>query len=53
MKKARLTEEVEKLKTETQTALQLVIDALNQGQKKKIVKNTEVKELLDRYKVIY
>lgn len=53
MKKARLTEEVEKLKTETQTALQMVIDELNRGQKQKIVKNTEVKELLDRYKVTY
>lgn len=53
MKKAKLIEEVEILKTETQTALQMVIDALNQGQKNKIVKNTRVKELLDRYKVVY
>ena len=53
MKKSRLTEEVEIIKTETQKALQIVIDELNKGQKQKIVKNTEIKELLDRYNVIY
>lgn len=37
----------------THNALQLVIDELNQGQRKKITKNKEVKELLDFYKVDY
>lgn len=53
MKKAKLKEEVEKLKTGTQTALQMVIDELNQGQRKKIVQNEVVKALLDRYGVSY
>ena len=39
--------------TETHDALQTVVDALNQGQKKKIVKNEKVKALLDRYEVDY
>lgn len=34
-------------------ALQLIVDELNQGQRKKIAKNKEVKELLDFYKVDY
>lgn len=53
MKKTRLTEEVTRVKTETQGALQLLVDELNQGQRQKLVKNTEVKELLDRYNVTY
>lgn len=53
MKKANLTAAVETTKTETNAALQLVIDELNQGQQKKIVKNAEVKALLDRYGVTY
>lgn len=40
-------------KTETREALQTVYDALNQGQKKKIVKNDGVKSLFDRYGVEY
>lgn len=37
----------------THNALQLVIDELNQGQRQKITKNKEIKELLDFYKVDY
>lgn len=38
---------------ETQSALQTMFDALNQGQQKKILKNEEVKALFDRYNVNY
>jgi hypothetical protein len=43
----------EQLIEETKEALQTVYDALNQGQKKKIVKNESVKALFDRYGVEY
>lgn len=38
---------------DTKSALQLIYDSLNQGQQKKILKNEQVKELFDRYGVIY
>ena len=38
---------------ETRAALQTVYDALNQGQKKKLVKDEGVKTLFDRYGVVY
>ena len=38
---------------ETKVALQTVYDALNQGQQKKILKEESVKELFDRYGVVY
>lgn len=41
------------VKDETKVALQTMYDALNQGQKKKMVKNAEVKALFDRYGVVY
>ena len=53
MKKTKLQAEVQAIKTETQSALQTMYDALNQGQQKKIVKNAEVKALFDRYGVEY
>lgn len=53
MKKAELTAAVETAMTETRTALQTMYDALNSGQKKKIVKNESVKALFDRYGVEY
>ncbi len=53
MKKSTLNKEVEAVKTETRTALQTMYDALNQGQQKQIVKNSEVKALFDRYGVLY
>lgn len=43
----------EQLIAETKEALQTVYDALNQGQKKQIVKNESVKALFDRYGVEY
>ena len=53
MKKTELTAAVDAAKTETRTALQTVYDALNQGQKKKIVKDEAVKKLFDLYSVEY
>jgi Fe2+ or Zn2+ uptake regulation protein len=53
MKKTSLNEAVAKYKDETRIALQTVYDTLNQGQRKKIVKDESVKELFDRYGVIY
>lgn len=47
------TEKATALKAETHDALQLVVDELNQGQRKKIVKDEKVKALLDRYEVDY
>ena len=42
---------VENAKAETREALQTVYDALNQGQKKKLMKEPEVAQLLQRYEV--
>ena len=39
--------------SETTAALQTLYDALNQGQRKQVVKNQEVKALFDRYGVTY
>lgn len=52
-KRGTLKNKVESVKSETTSALQTMYDALNQGQKKKMLKNVEVKELLDRYGVVY
>lgn len=41
------------VKSETKTALLTMLSALNQGQRKKMVKNAEVGALLDRYGVEY
>lgn len=49
----KLRENVDKTKNETKAALQTLYDALNQGQRKKVVKNAEVKALFDRYGVEY
>lgn len=53
MKKSELTAAIQMVKTETRDALQTMYDALNSGQKKKIVKNEAVKTLFDRYGVEY
>lgn len=53
MKKVTLDKKVSEVKTETQTALQTMYDALNKGQQKKIVKDEKVKALFDRYGVTY
>lgn len=53
MKKSKLTAKVDNLISTTHNALQLVVDELNKGQRQKIIKNPNVKELLDRYEVDY
>lgn len=53
MTKDALTAAVEAAKAETKSALQTVYDALNQGQRKKIVKEEKVKSLFDLYGVEY
>ena len=53
MKKTELTEAVATAKAETRTALQTVYDALNKGQKQKLVKDETVKALFDLYGVQY
>ena len=47
------TANAQKVANETEAALQTLYDALNQGQKKQVVKNQEVKALFDRYGVTY
>ena len=46
-----LTNAVEKYKTETKQALELIFSNLNHGQTQKLLRNPEVQELVDRYKV--
>lgn len=46
-----LTLAVEKCKQETKTALELIFSNLNHGQTNKLLKNQEIKELVDRYNV--
>ena len=53
MIREQLFEKVNVIKTETHNALQAIMDGLNKGQKQKLVKNEEIKALLDRYNVNY
>lgn len=53
MKREDLIKGLIAVKEETRNALQTMYDELNQGQQKKMVKNELVKELFDRYGVIY
>lgn len=53
MKKSDLTAAVTETKENTKSALQTVYDALNQGQRKQIVKDEAVKALFDLYGVEY
>ena len=53
MTKEVLEKAVANAKNETKQALQTVYDALNQGQKKQIVKDDKVKALFDLYGVEY
>lgn len=53
MKREDLFNKVAAVKVETREALQLVYNTLNQGQQKKILKEAAVKELFDRYGVVY
>ena len=50
--KKQLQENVDKTKSETKSALQLIYDSLNKGQQKKLLKNKEVYQLLKRYGVV-
>lgn len=50
MKKSELKVLVGKAKTETAEAINIILDALtNQGQKKKLLKDKKVIELLEKY----
>lgn len=51
MTKTKLAGSVGKARQETKTALQTVYDALNNGQRKKLLKNAEVLALLRLYGV--
>ena len=51
MKKSVLNAKIAETKGVTQTALQTMYDALNAGQRKKIVKVAEVAALFERYEV--
>lgn len=42
---------VEKCKAETKSALDLIFSNLNHGQTQKLLKEKEIKELVDRYNV--
>ena len=53
MSKGKWTIAAEEVASDTKTALQTVYDALNHGQQQKILKNTKVKKLFDRYGVEY
>jgi predicted aminopeptidase len=50
--KEKLQQNVNAVKNETKEALQLMYSSLNNGQQKKLVKNAEVKALLERYGII-
>ena len=47
-----LTEKVNALKTETHDALQLVWGATNKGQRKKLLRNEQIKSMLERYEIV-
>ena len=51
MDKISLKRKTDEFINETKNALQIVYDELNQGQQKKIMKNKEIVELFERYKV--
>lgn len=53
MLKAELNQAVESYRNQIKEALQTVYDALNQGQRKQIVKDDKVKALFDLYEVKY
>lgn len=53
MTKGELTSAVAAAKAEVKDALQTVYDALNHGQRQKLVKDEKVKALLDLYGVEY
>lgn len=52
MTKTELNEKIEHRFNETHDALKTVYDELNQGQRKKLMKNEKIKKLMERYGVI-
>lgn len=52
MDKNTLNKAVESFQEKTRIALQTFYDELNPGQRKKVLKNEEIKELCDQYGVI-
>ncbi len=53
MKKSEVNQKTDTIINDTTESLQTVYDALNQGQRKQIIKNEKVKTLFDRYGVEY
>lgn len=53
MTKLELVRKTDENIEQTRFALQTVYDALNKGQRQKLLKNEEIKVLFDRYGVIY
>lgn len=51
MLRQELFDKVKAVKEETKTALQTVYDELNNGQRKKLLKNENIKALFERYGV--
>ena len=51
MKKTELKEKTKAVKTDTKEAIETILDNLNQGQKKKVLKVEKVRILCDRYGV--
>lgn len=52
MTKNELKSATDKTYNNTHDALQMVYDELNNGQRKKLLKNEKIKALLEHYKVI-
>lgn len=53
MNKNELKKAIDNRKLTTKEALQLLWDNVNKGQKNKILKNQEVKDMFDLYQVEY
>ena len=53
MKKSELNRRMTDYKQITHDALKLIWDNTNKGQRNKLLKNEEIKALLDRYGVVY
>ena len=51
MKRNELIKKTDAVINETKTALQAVYDALNQGQQKKLLKDSVIASLFERYNV--
>ena len=51
MTKTQLNEMVAAYKTQTREAIETILGELNQGQRKKILKNADVKALCERFGV--